>query len=594
MLDKYGNEYERPVIENLKNFPAGGSLVKRGSHWYIAFREYFYKKEIGRESERRTYWGKVVGDTCYSNEEYRKKFKRNGQPRLVPLDDKINESVPTPASVTVSKEPQFLTSRRFLHLGFGLVVYGLLRSSGVRDDLVSAGFEDVTIRVILSLVMYNLCERDNAFYMVKDWQEGRLLPFTGEMSSKDLSKFFATLGAQDDLINKFFKCRANRLEEEEPVSIDTTSIGCESENITRVAYGVGKHKENRNQFGVYFVVGHKSKMPIMYRILAGNIHDSTTIEDFIKRAKELELDKGNHVNIGDKGYYSENNLIMASVNDVKVIFSVKALPDYIVELVDKNYDAIVSCESIVPEFTHLRGQTYEHSFYTDDGTEVKIWVHIFFDIKAHGEKINALEKKLLALEKAWNAGDPKAVNEKSLLTYYKKPADEPGKCKLERDLEKYKQETMCYGMFCNTSNFEQTISENISYYSSRDVIEKCFKNSKGNDFDVARAHDDTVLNGRFFVLFIASICLGYLSCKMGESKTKTLKNGRIKYEYPAETKFSYKQLIQKFKVVNCLLYDDGKCALSETPGNLKEFMEKIGYAQAVADALNDAQNFIIS
>lgn len=37
MLDKYGNEYERPVIENLKNFPAGGSLVKRGSHWYIAF-----------------------------------------------------------------------------------------------------------------------------------------------------------------------------------------------------------------------------------------------------------------------------------------------------------------------------------------------------------------------------------------------------------------------------------------------------------------------------------------------------------------------------------------------------------------------------
>lgn len=85
-IDVYGNEYERPDISKLKNFPEGGKLVKRGKHWYIAFRTYFYKKEIGRESEKRVYWGKVVGDTCYPKEEYKRLFKRNGEPREKPLE----------------------------------------------------------------------------------------------------------------------------------------------------------------------------------------------------------------------------------------------------------------------------------------------------------------------------------------------------------------------------------------------------------------------------------------------------------------------------------------------------------------------------
>ena len=599
MIDKYGNEYERPVIENLKNFPEGCKLIKKGRHWYIAYRNYFYKKQIKRESENREYWGKLVGDVCYPWDEYKRKFKRNGQPRLVPLEAKKPETSSAPVSAT--KPVEFSTSRRFLHLGFGLVVYGLIRCSGVRDDLVAAGFEDNTIRVILSLVMYNLCEMDNAFYLVDDWQEGRLLPFNGKMSSKDLSKFFAAVGERDDLINNFFKQRSARLGEEEVISIDSTSIGCESENITRVAYGVGKHKEKRNQLGVYFVVGHESKTPFLYRILAGNIHDSTTIEDFIIRAQELDLDKGRRVHVGDKGYYSEDNLILASQKGIKVLFSVKSLPNYINDFIEKHYEEIISSSSVVPGYTHLRGRTYEHTFHDSKGEgenkerDIKIWVHIFFDIKSHGDQIAVLEKKLSALETAWKVGDPKAKQEKELLrTYYKKPTDEPGKCTLERDFEKYDKATKILGMFCNTANFEQTIIQNIADYSGRDVIEKCFKGCKGTDFDVARAHSDTVLNGRFFVLFVASICMGCMYKIMGEAKTKTHKNGKKHYEAAIETRFSYKQLIQKFKVVNCLLYDNGKCGLSETPANLKEIMENFGYDGAVEDALADAKNFIVS
>ena len=589
-IDVYGNEYERPDISKLTNFPEGGKLVKRGKHWYIAFREYFYKKEIGRESEHRTYWGKVVGDTCYSKAEYKRLFKKNGEPRVTPLDQvpQTNNTL----SATSNAANEVHTTRRYLHLGFQLVAYGAIRESGIKEDLLKAGFDEHLIQVMFSLIMYNLCEQDNAFYLVKDWQQGRMLPFVGNMSSKDLSEFFSSIGQREDQINKFFKCRATRISDEEVLSIDSTNFECESENITNVAFGVGKHKERQNQIGVYFIVGHQSKMPVLYRVFAGNIHDSTTIEDFIKRAKELDLNKGHKIHVGDKGYYSEQNVIKATEENLKVIFSVKCFPKYINDLIDAHYSEIIDCKSSILG-THVRGTSYLHSLKNDQGEEVKVWVHLFFDIKVHADKIAKLEQQLGQFEQAWNKGDPKTLKEKYLLSFYKKPKGEPGKCLLERDWDYYNYETQRFGIYCNVSNFEQTAADNHSNYSSRDIIEKVFKGSKANDFDVARAHSDDTLQGRFFVLFLASICVAHIYKKMKEEKINELKNGKIKYSYPTIATLSYKQLVQKFKSINCMIYEDGSASLTEMPKNIRDILSRLGYEHAEEDALNDAKKYLV-
>ena len=74
-----------PNPENVKNFPADPKAVMVSARGVIrvVIRRYFWDKEKKRGCEKREYLGYVVDNCFYSNDEYRRLFKRNGTKRLV-------------------------------------------------------------------------------------------------------------------------------------------------------------------------------------------------------------------------------------------------------------------------------------------------------------------------------------------------------------------------------------------------------------------------------------------------------------------------------------------------------------------------------
>ena len=74
-----------PNPENVKNYPADPKAVMVAARGMIrvVIRRYFWDKEKKRGCEKRDYLGYVVDNCFYSNDEYRRLFKRNGTKRLV-------------------------------------------------------------------------------------------------------------------------------------------------------------------------------------------------------------------------------------------------------------------------------------------------------------------------------------------------------------------------------------------------------------------------------------------------------------------------------------------------------------------------------
>ena len=64
-------------------------------------RDYFYKNEIGRGSEKKIYLGRVVNNEFLTMEEYKLKYKRNGKLRVVPNESDIQNEVKVDSKIKI-------------------------------------------------------------------------------------------------------------------------------------------------------------------------------------------------------------------------------------------------------------------------------------------------------------------------------------------------------------------------------------------------------------------------------------------------------------------------------------------------------------
>ena len=76
-----------PDPEKVKNFPKNCGkivLVRDRENIRVVKRNYYWDTEKKRGLETREYLGYVVDDVYYPTQEYKRLFKKNGKPRLMP------------------------------------------------------------------------------------------------------------------------------------------------------------------------------------------------------------------------------------------------------------------------------------------------------------------------------------------------------------------------------------------------------------------------------------------------------------------------------------------------------------------------------
>lgn len=143
------------------------------------------------------------------------------------------------------------------------------------------------------------------------------------LSGKQISEWLPEVGQMRSNLVSVMK---ELMEGEDLLLIDSTHIKTLSSNNVLAQMGYNSQRQFDPQVNLLFLFAHDQQMPIFYRCVAGNVREI--------RAMELTLKESgiqHSVLVGDKGFYSANNLAMLQENNWQYVLPLRrnsALCDY--------------------------------------------------------------------------------------------------------------------------------------------------------------------------------------------------------------------------------------------------------------------------
>lgn len=559
-------------IEEIEGFPLSNpkaKVVNDRGQLRVVERNYYWDKEKGRGLEKRRYLGYVVDNVYYDNETYKERFKRNGKPRLVPrnpMPNLVAEGLDTLKTQVAGELPLY---------------WACAEETGLIDDL-TATWGDERAKAILSVAFHWLHSATNSVYLYDSWAEGKLLPYRETISAKEMTGFFKSLIRESGWQKRFFGARINRLPEDEVLSFDATQIASDAENLSFAQYGKGKEGMFQNQLGLIVLVGHKTRMPALFRILPGNITDVTTVQDMLFRFDELTDKKRVFAAVLDRGYCSLDNLANFSDKKSRVIVAAKTNFSWVKEAMESVLSTLWMNAYRIPNES-CWGNTVPVEQTFPDGKTRKLWVHVYrSDFNSHREN-EAFYAKLAAFEEDWASAksDDLTLQASPLLKFYqfdKNRLPVPGVDKLVQNHAVIDEAVRYFGCFANVTTFPCSATDALLEYQLRDNIEKSFKAGKSYvDMDTVRAHTDETVEGRFIVSFVCMTILNEIYRRMKESTVTTLKNGKTKTEQPLINDMSFNQIKNYMSPIRVVGNDLENCRWLEITKRQHEIAHRLGF-----------------
>ncbi len=580
-----------PEIADIKNFPRNNPkaiLIFSYNKIRVVERHYYWDKKKGRGLEKRTYLGYVVDNEFLTNEEYQRKYNKRGKARIVPMavPQATNEQPQTSAVVDSSDTviPEVKTSfydpLSTVLVGELPLYYEVAKDIGLIDDLTAVWGEELA-KVMLSLAFHWLSSGQNACYLYNSWSEGRLLPYTEPLVNKEISSLLKQVVEMPGWRKSFFNARIKRLPDDEMLSFDATEIASEAQNITDAQYGKGKEGDYQKQVGLILLVGHKTHMPVLFRVLPGNITDVTTVQDMLFRFDEINDTRRVFAAVLDRGYFSTKNLASFIDKGSRVIIATKTNISWVKKAIDKVLHELWMSHTRISD-TNLWGITVPVDHKFEDGKTRRFWVHIYrSDMRSHYENADFFED-LCKFEKDWlnwEGEDPSLcpLNKSPLKKYFKKDIGVPGISPLERDHYAIDEATRFFGTFCNVTTMECSAREALLDYQARDLIEKCFKSGKsGFSMDVIRAHQEKTMEGRLVISFIAMSILSNIYVRM-KKKTEIKVKDKVKEEKPLSEETSFNEIKNRLATARLVYDGKGNKQWMEITKKQQEIARRLGY-----------------
>ena len=570
-----------PAAEDVKNFPLGDKvvIVQNGGKLRVVRRRYYYDKVAKRGKERREYIGYVVDGVYYTTEEYKDQFKSNGKKRSVrksvlaktirqveenqdapKSSDEAGKSEASTGDVSPATPWSTLTSKQAAELP---VYYEMARRTGLLEDLNFVWGEDVC-NAVISLASHWLHSSSNSAYLYESWCEDKLLPLKGPLISKEISQLFAHLANTAGWRRLFFGARVKRLPENELLSFDATEIASRATEISYAHCGKGKNGGYQKQVGLILLVGHDSGMPVLFRMVPGQITDMSTVPDMLFRFDEITGRNRVFSAVLDRGYFSLDNIARFVDSGSRVIIAARLNVNWIREAMEESMSHMWENACRI-KGADCWGRTVACTPVFEDGVERKVYVHVFrSDSKSHVET-QAFYEDLERFEADWmnwraprNQPDCRCpLLESPLLKKYYINPGRPGIDPLVQDDAKIDAATRYFRFFCHVSTMECSPKEALESYWSRDLIEKTFKGGKTDaGADVLRAHQDDTAEGRFIVAFAAMTILNRLRWEMKQKRYEARADGQVRETRPLEEEMTFNEIKNRLSSIRMVF--DGK------------------------------------
>lgn len=460
-----------------------GSLFYGNGYVYINI-ESSYDPDVKYTRSKRLCIGKSIDQkTMYANKNYVAMFAK--------------DSLPEPPGRSDS-----------LAIGTPLYLKKAASGSGLESALLSVYGEDET-GLILDLASYALTEETDAFQHFPTYGFHNALLSGSAVSDSTISRFLRE-NIRPSTVQQFLDewSGQNAGNGRAYVCYDSTNINCVADGVGLAEMGHAKDDPDKPQVNLEYVVRQEDGLPLIYKDYPGSIVDVTQCSDMIGIIRSLGY--RDIMAICDRGYVSKDNLIDFDDAGIGFLLLLKT-GNATKQLIEKYGKKVrLRSESYMKEHD-LYGLTVRHRLFGNSGP--CRYLHIVWNQEIAEKERHSIMKTVSGIEKslakmARRGTHLSAQKEKEYGKYF-----DIETFPRTRKIRSYRQSSKAIdaaveaeGFHILASSAEMTCSEAVDAYSKRDCVEKTFRALKTNiGMDTLRGHSNANIDGRFFILFIASI-----------------------------------------------------------------------------------------
>jgi transposase len=358
--------------------------------------------------------------------------------------------------------------------------------------------------------------------------------------------------------------------EQEYLFYDTTSISSYSKSLKRVKYGYNKEQDPLPQINLALVMGERSRLPVYYRSLPGNISDVKTLKELLSSLGFLKL-PGQVKLVMDRGFYSQENIQACYHQHLKFLIAGKTSLKLTKEVLARKCKTMITRSHYHPEqelymdtqllswdFTEIKprsGETVEVS--------KRLYLHLYFNDQRAVDDRQSFHRMLDGLEQELRNGVRVPEHETAYARYFE--VNETPKRGIQL---RYRQEAITakeqdYGYFVLLSNDIKDPVEALEIYRAKDTVEKAFGNLKERlNLRRTSVSSEENLEGKLFVQFIALTLLSYLQKAMRDKD-------QFKY-------YTLQEALDELDVIECIEQPGKRRRISEMTQKQLDLYEVFG------------------
>ena len=314
---------------------------------------------------------------------------------------------------------------------------------------------------------------------------------------------------------------------------DITSVSSYGKNNEYTHFGYNRDKESLKQINLGMLFGQKSKLPVYYRRMPGNISDVTTLKTTIKSLDFLGIDPIHFVL--DRGFYSIANIDELYHRHHKFTLTLPCRRKWVEKIIDKHCNKIASPQNYLAlnkdEALYAVTELYKWG-----KKKHRAYLHLYYNAEQAASDFDSFTRKLIAYKEELESGKRLKDNEEYYQRYFiVKETPKRGMKIIFNDSEIQKYRKQYSGFFCILSNKIKSAKKALDLYRTKDVVENSFDDLKNSlDMKRLRVHTSSNMDSRLFLQFIALIYISSIrTITQADDKLKnmTVRGGWKKWKH---------------------------------------------------------------
>lgn len=439
------------------------------------------------------------------------------------------EIVPTRPKKSAGSVPSKDVTAERRRTGMMDILAHVGKVSGI-DELLYSCTDRGTAQKIISLARYIVATHGDPLPLIDVFQRTHSLPYEDGLSEHIYHELFLAVGRDPSIEQSFFAGRCRSLGSKPTIAYDSTTIATYSDNQIDARYNGKWTGRDDDLKKIKFLVLYdlRTRQPIAFRKLAGNISDVVTIHNAIEQLKVLGIEEAEIVT--DNGYYALRNIAELLNSGYSFITRIKPSVAWVAQAIDEHTDVIddpaaavpfapdvhVVCVPEVREFTRTRVYGSRKKGLKAGDTERfrrRLYLQLYCDRALQVDKERDFDEKLLAIRDMLESGVPPEClsdDDRRIAEEFMIIKTRAGKTTVSFDVDACRDAKRRLGFFALVANRRKDPFECLSIYRQRALIELCFEDYKDKTGGSRpRVWSSDALQGRMFVQFVA---LCYLEC----------------------------------------------------------------------------------